>query len=220
MSNSKFTKKDLYDSITNKILELGLDPYSKDYKINSIDIAHKVCKNLEIEYLEFKERKICGILFKGENSTSIALNNRRSCRGKNFDCMHEVVHYWLHDDNYFYCNENSNEYYEWQANEGAAQFLLPYQMFIPKFTEILYKFNKIYEITHDYDLIFRKTNEHLCWAFDVGEKVIENRVKSLKGEIAQYCETNSIKNINIISLTQQGINKKYNKNGALFISNQ
>ncbi len=211
MKNSKLTKKDLYDIITNKILELGLDPYSSSYKANSMEIANQVCKNLKVEYLNFNETKICGILFKGENSTSIALNNKRSIRGQNFDCMHEVVHYWLHDNNYFYCNENSNEYYEWQANEGAAQFLLPYQMFIPKYTETFYRLLKFYERTYNYDLVYRKTNEHLCWVFDVGEKVIENRLKSLQSELTQYFDTNSINNIDIISLSQQGLNAKYSK---------
>lgn len=218
MDNPTLTKKELYDQITEKILELNLDPYSEDYKINSIEIAKQACKNLEIEYLDFEERKICGILYKGKNSTSIALNNKRSNRGKNFDCMHEVIHYWLHDSNYFYCNEKSNEYYEWQANEGAAQFLLPYQMFIPKFVKIFNEFYKFYRFNRNYTLTFCKTKEHLCWSFGVGEKVIENRVRSLQSEITQYCDTKSIKNINVISLTQQGINKKYSKNRTIFTS--
>lgn len=209
--NENLTKKELYDIITEKIIELGLDPFSDDYQINSIEIANKICTNLEIEYLDFKERKICGILHKGEHGTFMALNNKRSDKGRNFDCMHEVVHYVMHNNNDFYCNENSNNYFEWQANEGAAQFLVPYQIFIPKFVEIYYQLYKSYENHYDSKLITNLTVIHLSWMFNVGEKVIENRIKNLQSEIIQYCDTRSINNIKIVSLTKQGINRKYNK---------
>lgn len=215
MDNSKLTKKDLYDQITKKIIELGFDPHSKNYRIDSAEVAEKACKNLEIKCLDFKERKICGILYKGENSTSIALNNKRSDKGRNFDCMHEVVHYWLHENNYFYCNENSNEYFEWQANEGAAQFLMPYQIFIPKFVDVFNEFYRTYKKL-DKNSIAKKTYEHLSWVFNVGKTAAENRTKSLQGEILQYCESETLNGLNILSLTKQGLNEKYRKQDVLY----
>ncbi len=206
MNNDSLTKSELYDIITKKIIEMRFDPYSTDYRINSYDIACRVCENLLIKDIDFEGMKLCGILYKGENSTSIALNSRRSSKGQNFDLMHEVIHYLLHEGNYFYCNSMAQDYFEWQANEGAAQFLMPYQSFIPRLVNTI---NKVYDQTGclNDSIVTRRLSDH----YFVGEQAIKNRVKSLRTEITQYCDTNSISELTIQSLTKQGLNKKYCK---------
>ncbi len=205
ISNAVLNKFDLYKFITEKINLLGYDFSSSSYQVNSIDLAYKVCKNLEIQYLNFKEKKICGILYKGENCTTIGLNNNRSEKGKNFDCMHEIIHYWLHNDNVFYCDENATDYFEWQANEGAAQFLVPYQNFIPKCHGIFRLFYNLYPK----DIARKKTIEHLSYLYNVGEQVIEYRLENLYSEIIQYKYTKTVATLNIKSLTRQNLNTKY-----------
>ena len=97
-----------------------------------------------IEDIPFSSN-ICGILDKELHVTSIALNSNRTPDMQNFDCMHEIIHYFFHevpqqpricyDGSYGRIEQDSR--IEWQANEGAAQFLVPYQDFIPRFLRLL-----------------------------------------------------------------------------------
>lgn len=206
ISNKILTKKELHKFVNNKILDLGINLSDIDnYKINSKEVAHKICKNLNIEYINFNEIKICGILYKGTNTTTIGLNSKRSEKGQNFDCAHEIMHYLLHESNIFYCNEKNNNHFEWQANEGAAQLLMPYQVFIPKFL-------KMALIMHDFyryeDVFLNKLTEHLSYNFNVGNLAIENRIKNLKNEIFDYAKNNCINIKKIIPITNQNLNRK------------
>jgi len=176
------SKIQLYKIITDKIASLGYDIYSKNYKVNAVELAKRVCINLEIELIDFKEIKICGILYKTQNSTSIGLNMRRSITGRNFDCMHELIHYWLHKSNFFYCTENTTSHLEWQANEGAAQFLMPYQNFVPNYVQIYKRITINYPTTIASNML----TLYLAKSYGVGETAIEYRIKSLKGYIEQY----------------------------------
>lgn len=114
--------------------------------IDSKGLAYQCVNNLAIREIPFDNTKICGILYKGDRKTAIGLNVNRTPEMQNFDCMHELIHYFFHDICYCQCicsDEQSGEYIqqdriqEWQANEGAAQFLVPYQDFIPRFTKLL-----------------------------------------------------------------------------------
>ena len=118
---------------------LGLS--NENYPLDAISLAKKVCRGLTIEQIDFKTITICGILYKGISTTSIALNSNRSVTMQNFDCCNELIHYFCHDIKECQCvcaevgSETSpitqNPFLEWQANEGAAELLVPYQMFIP-----------------------------------------------------------------------------------------
>jgi Zn-dependent peptidase ImmA (M78 family) len=193
------TKKDLYKAVTELATANGFSFELVNYCVNAVALAKKVCRNLKIEYLDFKTLAFCGLMYKTEKSTSIALNSRRSAGGRNFDCMHELIHYWLHDRNDYQCFGGSDDYYEWQANEGAAQFLMPYQLFIPKFCQIEKTLNC------DYISGERKAdiNRELSKRYFVGTQSVEIRVKSLGYEINQYKHGTPIDAIKILSNKQQ-----------------
>ncbi len=61
------------------------------------EIVQRHVKNPKLEYVPFPTTKICGILYKGDRSTAIALNDKHTKAMQNFDCMHELIHYFLHD---------------------------------------------------------------------------------------------------------------------------
>lgn len=193
MENIQFLNKaSLYSVISKKIINLGFDIFSESYRVNSINLAYKSCKNLKLEILEFKEPKICGILYKGKGYTTMALNARRSEIGRNFDCMHELIHYWFHNTDFFYCVSGAYNHMEWQANEGAAQFLMPYQNFIPAYCnmyDIICKNNKEEEFQNLIKILSKK--------YIVGETAIIYRINSLKFEIKEYINGANIKNIRI-----------------------
>ncbi|MCX7747317.1 MAG: ImmA/IrrE family metallo-endopeptidase [Clostridia bacterium] len=167
-------KQDLHTLVDNKIRTLGLS-YS-DYPIRSLVIAESLCKNIVVEYWKFHSAKVCGVLYKGQKESTIILNSLRSEKGLNFDCMHELIHYWFHPAEERLCIEDSNinqiKGREWQANEGAAQALMPVELFIQKY----------------YD--FKGDIEKLSDYFFVGEVSIKFRIFSLKNNIKEFYDKN------------------------------
>ena len=183
------TKAELYKSVDNLMEELDIK--AGDYPLDAIFLAKKFLVDTQIIYDNFDN--LCALLYRGKKSTTIALNSRRSRSMQNFDCMHEIIHYFLHEDvNSFQCigSENApnlNDSLEWQANEGAAEALLPYRLFIPMY------------------ISFCAENEdtatsRLAKYFGVTTRVAENRIDNLKYEIYQYKVLNkSIDEIEILS---------------------
>ena len=187
------TKKELYYFVDNLIEQLDLNYDS--YPLNSIEIAKRFCVDLKLHEIDFEG--ICGILYRG-NSTYIALNNSHSNLMQNFDCMHELIHYFLHEDiNEFNCftQENSIKQHdglEWQANEGAAQALVPYQTFIPTYVQLCKEYRN--------DKFQFKIIAELSKKYMVSENVIQIRLNSLKYEIYQYFSLKkSIEEITLMS---------------------
>jgi Zn-dependent peptidase ImmA (M78 family) len=147
--------------------------------------------------------KICGILYKGKNSTTIGLNARRSLFGQNFDCMHELIHYWFHDRRNFLCPTPGEDahlsefdaHLEWQANEGAAQFLMPYQSFIPNYS----KWHDHYYSRLSPENAGVALVDHLAKAYLVGQKAAEYRINGLSKEISQFLDGIPIPKIKILA---------------------
>lgn len=126
------TKNSLNAAVDKKMNELGIT--ISDYPVNSRDIACRL--GIEIIEHKFKSIMICGILYKGTHKSTIILNSLRSLKGQNFDCMHELIHYWYHENGDYLCLERNNRLnMEWQANEGAAQALMPQKLFITRFLQ-------------------------------------------------------------------------------------
>ncbi|MDR2166725.1 MAG: ImmA/IrrE family metallo-endopeptidase [Clostridiales bacterium] len=204
MNRAKFLNRaGLYDMVSGKAAALGLNMAAPNYRIDAMQLAMQVCLNLKIEMLNFKETKICGILYKGENSTTIGLNARRSLFGQNFDCMHELIHYWFHDRRHFWCtpyddslsHKNFEAHLEWQANEGAAQFLMPYQSFIPNYSDFHDHFYARLSPENAQNAII----DHLAKSYLVGQKAVEYRINGLEKEITQFVKGIQIPQIKIIS---------------------
>lgn len=171
----------LYKHISNKIKNLG---YSfSDYPLESLKIAYQQ-PNLSIEKIQFNSTKIGGILYKGEKNSSMALNSARSLKGQNFDCMHELIHYWFHPPGERFCIDDNkiirNSSIEWQANEGAAEALMPYKLFIPKLFE------------------YKGDIQKLSDFFFVGELSVKYRIDNLEPEIFQYMHGIPINRIIVI----------------------
>jgi len=186
-------------------LASSLNITKDDLPINSKHIAMKHCNNVMIEQVPFPSKDICGILYKGRKSTSIALNGNRSDTMQNFDCMHELIHYFFHDieNQQYICSVSDSEentivqdsYIEWQANEGAAQFLIPYEILLS-----LIKARKDYLDTW-YGI--QDLREDLANKFNVTEDVIKVRLKSLKYEIHQYLNGCALEKIHLLSISTQ-----------------
>lgn len=211
MDTSYWDKKKLYNEIDKLKYKLGINNNINSYPLDPLKIAKNSCQNLLIEKIPFSNSKICGILYKGNTTTTIALNKQRDIPMQNFDCMHELIHYFIHDISYckLICSDNvikQDTYIEWQANEGAAQFLVPYQIFIPKFLELEEQYAQSYFEDDSIDILSK--------IFNVTTGMIINRVNSLEHSILHYkINKQNIKDITkdllIISNTKA---KKYGLN--------
>lgn len=172
--------------------------------IDAKNLAYQCVNNLAIQEVLFDSTKICGILYKGDRKTSIALNARRTAEMQNFDCMHELIHYFLHDVCYCQCICSDEQggrciqqdrIQEWQANEGAAQFLVPYQDFIPRFSYLL---DNLPDKGFGVEAYFARI-------YGVSQRVISNRIASLGYEIDQFRNGVSVSNIKLLSRHKQEI---------------
>lgn len=185
-------KEKLYRNVDLIRSSFGL---SLDTPINIITLLSTL-KKYDIDFHNFKTPGLCGIAMVGDKTDSIILNSNRSPTEQNFDCAHELIHLSIHrhiQDN-FNCfakaKPKQNTFYEWQANEGAAQFLVPYQDFIPRFLSCrLHSICNIQEILANY--------------YHVSEYVISIRINNLSYEIDQYSEGVPLEDIKLLSRKQR-----------------
>lgn len=202
MDTRFWTKEILYQNIDSLRSRIGI--LSNHVPIDAKSLAYRCIQNVTVEELPFPSNRICGILYKGNRSTSIALNTNRTSEMQNFDCMHELVHYFFHDipDCQRICFDRKHysrrivqdSYIEWQANEGSAQFLVPYQDFIPRFSAMLDDKSSLQSFN---------AQEVLAEHYRVSSQVIRNRIDSLAFEIDQYREGIPMSNIMLLSRRQQ-----------------
>jgi hypothetical protein len=112
-----------------------------------------------------------------------------------FSLAHELGHYFLHKDVYsglslvsledwkdFILNVPEVEYenFEWQANEFAGRFLVPYSELKSKVgesLEMIKKWNLLEYLQQDPDAVLSRVSPFLRRTFGVSEQVIALRVK-------------------------------------------
>jgi Zn-dependent peptidase ImmA (M78 family) len=121
---------------------------------------------------------------------------------QNFDCAHELIHFLFpHPPIPYFCEEGSTkkkEYYEWEANEGAAELLIPHSDFIPNVCAAY--------TGYDSDLNYLA---YFSEKYMVTENVIRLRIKNLSYEIDQYLSgvpVDSLKILSKQSQTRKGLN--------------
>ena len=141
-----------------------------------------------------------------ETQDTIILNAHRSKHEQNFDCAHEYIHLLRHRTNRsqsFSCYEkvrpNQNPFFEWEANVGAAELIMPFQVIIPDFVE--YYHRKEEELGKE--KAEKASIAMLAGKYHVTPKMIEFRLNNLKYELAFYCAGCEIDKIEPLSKRQQ-----------------
>ena len=195
-----YTKESLYKEVANIKKYLGFEEL--DFNIDLINY----CKSngILVETLPYKTKGLRGMAILGDdnNKDIILLNKNRTRCEQNYDCAHETIHLCIHRKvglKTFNCFNkvapNQNPFLEWHANEGAAEFFVPYKTLLP-----LIRSNK------DYLTDYRSIDSFklsLSEKYSVPEAVINYRLENLKYEIYQYLQGTSIDDIEILSLKQQ-----------------
>ena len=166
-------------------------------------------KKLDIRVISLKDKSLRGLAIPKDNI--ILLNSSRNEIERNFDCAHEFIHVVKHkfeNSQPFRCFDKlrpqQNSFLEWQANEGAAEILVPYKAFIPIFCEYLPSCEDVYTY---YCLL-----DYLAHLFNVPVRVIELRIENLKYEIYQYEKGYDIDSVQVLS------NKKQEQKGIHIVS--
>jgi Zn-dependent peptidase ImmA (M78 family) len=170
-------KKKLYGYVDDLMRSFGIT--YDDYPICGYKIAEKV-KDLVVEKHQFYDLNVGAVLVK-QSFSFLAVNTRKSPLEQNWDVMHELIHFYRHNGGKVYFSAvkaRQNTFHEWEANEGAAQALVPYQLFIPHLLKKL-PYLESWDYTYD-DFI-----GYFSDMFKVLPIVIERRIENLEYEIYQ-----------------------------------
>lgn len=192
-----YTKSGLYKEVDNIKSHIGIE--SNQFPINSVELC-KCNDAYAVAYLPFKTKGLQGMLLTEDGINLIILNQNQSSCERNFFCTHELMHSALHRNlglPAFNCFDTiqpqQDRFLEWQANEGAAQFLVPFQDFIPRFSALL-------DSPPHRDFWFQG---YLAEFYGVSTQVISHRIANLSYEIDQYRRGVALKDIEVLSASQQ-----------------
>lgn len=205
MPNPIYTKKDLYHVVDTVRSKSGIE-FSQTQEPFSALCPHLGYGEFDVEPITLSSRSIRGIACTGDRI--ILLNNKRNEVEQNFDCAHEFYHILLHntaDHATFKCfdyeHPKQDPGLEWQENESSAESLVPYRVFIPRFTALVLQCYSQY----NYQVLL----EYLASKYHVPVTVIQFRVENLKYEIHQYINGVPIEKLDIRSLSSQERNGIY-----------
>lgn len=191
-------KEELYKKVNILLSNKGIN--DDCYPLNAFSLASSF-KNLEIKKISFVDLNVGGILLKGDFPT-ICVNSSKSDAEINFDCMHELMHLAFHKRhlNTVFSSKiiSQNKFIEWEANEGAAEALAPYRLFIPLYCKLMHQLE-------ERSIGYAEFIATLCKRFYIPEISVHIRIKSLDYEILQYLKGLPLEKIELISRTE----KKY-----------
>lgn len=199
--------------LNKKNLYYLIDYIRECFQINIYNVFNIVefCNNnfkdiITYDFHEFNDKKIGGLLVKNKfpDQSYITVNSSKEPKSIVFDLTHEMIHYLLHPENrkhYISSSLCDIDNFEWQANEGAAELIVPYKRFIPHFVKNIKQIK-----TRENYLDFL---DYLSDTYKISTAVLEYRITSLKYEIFQYENGTSIDKLQLLSKTaqeEQGIN--------------
>ena len=190
------TKHGLYKKVHNIRESLGID--LAEYPIR---IKEYIGDTTNITTAPFETPGLRGIaISNGIEVPQIILNSNLSINESNFYCGHEFMHIMLHppkSHSTFTCyervREQQNTFLEWQANEGAAELLMPYQLLIPEYVSLKKRMLSGFW-PYEGDIF-----DVLAENFHTTYMIAQHRISSLSYEIQQYENGISLDRLKIVS---------------------
>lgn len=191
MTNAKTNLYLCVDELRN-----NLDLHSNT--VNTLEVCNRV-DNIILTSYPFKTDGLCASALVGKKVDQIILNSNRDYKEQNFDCGHELIHLWKHreiQNGIFKCFESKkqNSFYEWEANEGSAELLVPYRSLFPILKENYFLLNTYSDI-----------EQFKVWLSDyfvVPYVTIHYRIDNLKYEFEQYLRGIPLNQIKFLSNTE------------------
>lgn len=180
-----------------------------DYPINTVDLCAEIGRIIVRDAMFFTPglRGMATKRSSFDSSDIILLNQSRSREERNFDCGHELIHLTLHRTDKtqtFQCFDHSiptqDAFLEWQANEGAAELIVPYRLLLPMILDEMKLARRMGIKLKGKAKLFPE-----CYAprFGVSQAFMSNRIDSLLYEICQYSQGRGLDQLEILSKTQQ-----------------
>lgn len=182
-----------------------------DYPLDIFEICKRI-SNVEIQAVPFKTADLRGMVSLANNDSEahvILVNSNKSFQEQNFHGFHELMHIPTADQPgtllrcYDTVKPNQNSYMEWLANEGAAEFVVPYKLLLPMIKD---EFSDMITGIGTWQFCEDHSDD-----FGVSPIVLQNRIDSLKYETYQYLNGVPLDKIEILSWNKQkqrGINVK------------
>lgn len=147
-------------------------------------------EGIELKFCSFDSDSIGAVLYK-DTFSAILVNSNKSPFEQRFDIAHELIHFWFHPSKTSFSFQKPHlrdKEKEWQANEGAAQLLLPYLDFIPRFVKVA----RFVEENHE---PLEEVYSELSKFYKVAPIVVDYRIRNLESEILQYINGVCIENV-------------------------
>ncbi|MCI8396191.1 MAG: ImmA/IrrE family metallo-endopeptidase [Clostridia bacterium] len=192
------SKEELYTLIEFVRIRFGIDP---NRAFNISEFCQKNFKDIiEYDFHKFKDTRIGGFLVKNKlpEKSYITVNSAKDPYSLIFDLTHEMIHFLLHpEDRRHYISSSfcDIDNFEWQANEGAAELLIPYKQFIPQFVRGIWQCKS----RADYlNLVKLLSSQYV-----VSTSVLEYRIVGLSYEISQFEEGVKLENLELLSRRAQ-----------------
>ena len=175
----------------------------------------KLCSEIgdvEIKAVPFNTRDLRGMVSLAKNDKEnnvILVNSNKSFEEQNFHGFHELMHIPTVDEpgTILRCYErikpSQDSYLEWLANEGAAEFTVPYKILLPMIKD---RYSDLIQDFGTWDFCLENSAK-----FGVSTTVMQYRIDTLKYEIEQYMNGVPLEKIEILSnnkLNQRGIKVK------------
>lgn len=130
-------KAELYQLVSNLRNQFKIT--FSDYPLNIFKFCSRI-DNVEIITVPFYTRDLRGMVSLADNvkeNNVILVNCNKSFVEQNFHGFHELMHIPTADKPgtvlkcYEQVKPNQDSYLEWLANEGAAEFVVPYKIILP-----------------------------------------------------------------------------------------
>ena len=182
----QYDKRALYTRLEDKLSSSDL---RFEFPIDVRELIRR--EDIEVQYCHFESDAIGAVLVKGEQKSGILVNSNKPAAEQRFDLAHELIHFWFHPTrtSFSFQNPQSRDRdKEWQANEGAAQLLLPYTDFIPRFIQTA----RYVEENHEPP---EEIYSSLAKFYQVLPVVVDYRARNLESEILQYLSGVPIENV-------------------------
>ena len=182
----QYDKRALYTRLEDKLSSSDL---RFEFPIDVRELIRR--EDIEVQYYPFDSEAIGAVLVKGEQKSGILVNSNKPAAEQHFDLAHELIHFWFHPTrtSFSFQNPQSRDRdKEWQANEGAAQLLLPYTDFIPRFIQTA----RYVEENHEPP---EEIYSSLARFYRVLPVVVDYRARNLESEILQYLSGVPIENV-------------------------
>ncbi len=180
-----YDKRALYARLEAKRKELGV---FYDFPFDVTGLAKR--ENISISFTSFESESIGAMLYK-DTFSAILINSNKSPLDQRFDLAHELIHFWFHPSQTSFSFQKlhlRDKEKEWQANEGAAELLLPFRDFIPRFVRTARYVEENYEPLEE-------VYTELSRFYRVAPVVVDYRIRNLESEILQYINGTPVERI-------------------------